>query len=211
MTLRPIMRSRFIFGVKDASRHGVQILPENIKSFAPELTMNQIQECWEDEQVIAELEKLGLALTHSPVLSARQQAALAIYMDMTIEANHAARLRLAGVHAREWEGWMGNPHFSQALSEISEDRMADVLPRAKVQLGAAADRGERWAVEMLMEVMGRHDRRAANIDVKALLRTIFGILDEAGVDREILKLVADKIRAEMGEGQAPVMQIQSPQ
>lgn len=206
MALQARSVARIVLGAKMASGHGLQVNPENIHAMIPDMTLALIQEGLDDERVLRGLDELGLTASRKPEVTAQQHAALSIYMDMSIKADHRRRLQLAGVTPRQWEGWLANPVFQAALDQISEERMAAHMPRAKMELAGAADRGERWAVEMLFEVQGRHDRRQVNVDMRALLGQIFGILDENGVDQATLTKIATQIRGAMGQ-QAPVMQI----
>jgi hypothetical protein len=129
--------------------------------------------------------------------------ALAIYADTSIPMTHRERLRNARVTQAKWDGWMRNPRFMARLEELAEERLAGSNPNAVLKLLEAVDKGERWAIEMSLEMTGRHRRNQDGQDPSALFAALFQVLDEAGVPQETMQKIGQRFRELANPGSAP--------
>lgn len=200
-----------LYASEQLARQGIPITVNTVTSQADRhregITIAVVTELLKTPRMIAAFADRGLVTEDNGQLTADQLHALAIYTDMGLSANHAGRLRLAGVSESRWRGWKRNPNFERELAVLSEETVRGAQPVAMQRLSEAADRGERWAIEMVLEVTGRHDRRKETVDVNKVLTAVFAILDEEVPDVAILGRVADRVRTMMGAGAAPVLQI----
>lgn len=120
--------------------------------------------------------------------------ALAVYLDTSTPMTHRERLRAAGVTQTKWDGWKRNPRFAARLAELSEERIADLIPVASLGLFSAADRGERWAIEMGLAITGRYEPGKSGADPQQLLMAVFDILDDEGVPPAVMRKVGARLR-----------------
>lgn len=179
------------------------LTPERLQSEIPDLTLVQCRKLLESDRMVQALEARGVTFTPLDALTAHQMHALAIYADTSVPMTHRERLRNAKVTQAQWDGWMRNPRFAAYLEQISEDRLAHSLPNAHLKLVEAVDRGERWAVEMLYEMTGRHRRNDTGQNPAELFAAMFQVLDEAGVDPQTLAQIGARLKQLAVPGSAP--------
>jgi len=139
-------------------------------------------------------------------MTPEQLSAAAVYFDSTSKMSHKQKLQAAGITELRWRGWMKEPAFARYVGEIGESILREAQPVALVRIAESIDKGERWAIELGLEITGRHDRREKSVDINQLLMGIFGILDDEVGDPKVLAKIAEKVKLMIGGG-APVMQI----
>lgn len=204
--------SAAIYAAEQADRAGHAITVESMATFNPELPKKVLADLLTTTKFQVALEERGLALPSASGLSPEQLAAAAIYLDMTTPMSHAQKLKAAGITDAKWRGWLRQPKFAQLVSQVSEEALRAAEPVALQRLSQLVDDSNLKAIEMVLEITGRHDRRKETVDVNQLLLAIFTVLDDeisplpGGVD--VLNKINTRVRAMMGGGQAaPVMQI----
>lgn len=209
--LNPIARNaseedQFAFIVQACERlHRRQqpLTPDHLQSELPDLTLTQARKLLESDRLAAALEARGITFAPLDALTAHQVHALSIYADTSVPMTHRERLRNAKVTQAKWDGWMRNPRFAARLEEIAEDRLAGSNPNAVLKLLEAQDRGERWAIELGMEMTGRHRRGQDGQDPSVLFAALFEVLDEAGVPQEVMQKVGQRFRQLANPSSAP--------
>lgn len=173
---------RFFFRAVQASvqaqRNGLMIDPDSLHGMDAGLPVHKLRELMTKPMFARALEDRGIAIDRADELSAHQQAALAIYLDMSVPMSHQQRLRAAKVTQAQWDGWLREARFSHELATLSEERLKSIQPTAHLRLAEQVDKGERWAIEFLNEMTGRHDRRQTTVNVPAALVEVAAILDE---------------------------------
>lgn len=198
---RPSVEERFfaqvMFAVQQVASMGMLPTVQSLRGVNPDLPAKQLGELMETERFKLACEELGVRLSDTPGLEPEQVAALAIYLDSSTDATHAQRLRAAGVSGAKWRGWMRNPVFAGYLQQAAGQAMFDAIPLAQQRVVEAAGRGERWAVELLMEMTGVHDRRGEGVDVRGLLERVFSVLDEE-LDSAAFDRVAGRLKQAAG-------------
>lgn len=192
VSLAEILFSRVMFAAEQANRQGFDISVETIRMQNADLTQTAVSEVLQLDKFHHALAVRGIPLSTKTGLTPRQLAALSVYMDMTTPANHRARLRLAGVTQGEWDGWSRQPAFAARLTEVSEDRLAAATPIALKSVVEQADMGKQWAVELVLEMNRRHDRRQDIPDPSIALRQVFDVLDEI-LPQDLLDLLREKL------------------
>jgi hypothetical protein len=201
--------ARVVYAAQLVHEQGFAVTVDMIRARFPDLPYRQVQEVLESERFAASAEELGLPLSEHPGLLPEQMAALAIYLDTSTPATHSQKLRAAGVSQAKWRGWLRQPAFAARLQDVAGQLLQDSVPVAFQRIAEAVDGGERWAVELSLEMTGTHDRRNDGTDLRKLLTDVFNILDEEIADSAVLERIAAKIKQAMGQ-QAPVVIQQAP-
>jgi hypothetical protein len=187
-----LLFSRVLYAAEMAARQGHDISTETIRMQNPELTYTTVQQVLQLDKFQHALAVRGIPMSSKTGLTPRQLAALSVYMDMTTPANHAQRLQLAGVSQVMWDGWNRQPAFAARMSEVSEERLAAATPVALKAVVEQAEMGKQWAVELVLEMNKRHDRRQDIPDPSIALRQVFDVLDEI-LPQDLLDLLREKL------------------
>lgn len=196
-----------LHAAEQCARQGFAITVETLRMMNPELSGPKVAELLGTERFQHAAQARGIPLTSLTGLSPQQLLALRIYTDMSVPASHAQRLKLIGVADATWRGWLRQPRFAAEVSFLAEAQLAAGKDVALLKLAEATSEGARWAVELTLEVTGRHDRRREGVDVNQLLMAVFSILDEEVPDVAVLRRIDDRIKQLMGAGAAPVLTI----
>lgn len=207
-TLRPqrvprvqeVMFTRAVVAALALHRQGIPITPASLNSENSDITKPQYEALLMNDKYLAALADRGIEPGTVRGMTPRQMSALAIYFDSTSTQSHRQRLAAAGVTSAEWGGWLKNPYFAREYMAMSEDLAAAGGPLALQRLVEQVDRGERWAVELMLEVTGRHDRRPKSVDLNALMMGLFTILDDAGIPADVMAKIGTKIKEMVGGG-----------
>lgn len=209
---KPSLEERFfaqvVFALQQLRDAGISPTPQSIHGMNPDLPVKQLGELMQTERFALACEELGISLSDTPGLEPAQVAALAIYLDTSVSATHSQRLRAAGVTSAQWKGWMRQPVFASFLQNAAGQAVFDAIPAAQQRIAEAAGAGERWAIELLLEMTGIHDRRGDGVDARALLERVFTVLDEE-LDSHAFDRVSGRLRAAAGQ-QMPLMVSASP-
>lgn len=184
-------------------RRQAPLTPDHLNAELPDLTLQQARKLLESDKLAKALAARGITFAPLDALTAHQMHALSIYADTSVPMTHRERLRNAKVTQAQWDGWLRNPRFMARLDEIAEERLASSNPNALLKLLEAQDRGERWAIELSLEMTGRHRRGADGQNPAELFAALFQILDEAGVPQEVLTKVGRRFQELANPGSAP--------
>jgi len=204
------MFNTVLYQVIQFDRQGIAVTAETIRreiGGGRSMTVRDVAAILASSKMQEALLERGIELESTTGLSPEQLYALSIYLDMTVPMNHSQKLRAAGVTDARWRGWMRQPAFAKELADLSEETLRASQPVALQRVAEAVDAGARWAIELSLEMTGRHDRRKETLDVRALLMGIFSVLDDEITDVAVLQRISDKIKQQMGAAQAPVLQI----
>lgn len=132
---------------------------------------------------------------HSTKLSSTQLYALSHVLSPTAAGNLTQRLRQIGVNWAQWQAWMKNPEFAQAVRVISADTMEEMAPHIQTSLIKQAEKGDVSAIKFWYEVTGRYDPNANKaIDVIAVLSGVVEIISKHVTDPAVLSKIGDDIR-----------------
>lgn len=108
-------------------------------------------------------------------LTPQQDFALMVLTDIT-KKTWSARLREAGISQAVFMAWMQNPTFARRWHELSE-KLTSNSELALIQLQQQVGDGNMRAIELALEVSGRHDRmQIANLNVIAVMNRIMEII-----------------------------------
>lgn len=195
--------TRAVAAAEAAWNQGHAISPQTLRMQDPALPARLLGPVLELELFQQALAERGIQATING-LTPQQLSTLNMYFSVELPTgtSHAERLRAAGTTVQQWKGWMRSPRFAERVQQLSEHGMRDALPIAMQRLAEKADQGERWAVEMVLEVTGRHDRREKSVDLRDVLQKIFTILDEEVSDPAILDRIAQAVRRIVSGGEA---------
>jgi hypothetical protein len=189
-----------LYAAMKLAQEGVAVTAETLNGENSEIPKRVYVDLLGNEKFQDALEARGIRTSTVAGLSPHQMSALAIYLDMSTKLTHAQKLKAARVTEYMWRGWMRNPEFAAHLNGLAEGILQDVKPVALQRIAEAVDDGERWAIELGLEITGRHDRRNTNVDVGAILLEVFTALDEAGIPNQVMGDIAAKIKNRIGAG-----------
>lgn len=184
-------------------RRQMPLTPESLNGEIPDLTVTQARKLLESDKLVGSLAARGVTFVPVDALTAHQLHALTIYLDTSVPMTHRERLRAAKVTQVQWDGWMRNPRFQARLEEVSEERMAASNPLTLIRLMEAVDAGQRWAIELSLEMTGRHRRNQDGQNVAELFAAVFQVLDEAQVPQEVMQVVGQRFMELANPGSAP--------
>ena len=190
--------ARVLYAAERAQEAGMAVTVDTVRTFNRDLPRKLVAEVLATEKFARAAQDRGIRLSGDPDLTAEQLTALSIYLDTSAQATHAQKLRAMGVKAATWRGWMRQPAFAQRLSDMAGALMRDSVPVAMQRISEGVDKGERWAIEMMLEITGVHDRRGDGQDARRILSDVFNVLDEMVDDPAILAAIGEKVRARMG-------------
>ncbi len=200
--VQALLMHRIFSAAESLSRQGIEVNVQTLNGEDQRLGLDVLERALPSRVIQAGLRARGIEVG-APLneLTVEQRAFLAIYLDMSNPATHRAKLRAAGVTQRQLDGWMRQPIFRQEMAALSEERLRSVQPLAFERLSEMVDQGNFKAIEMVLEVLGRHDRRQGTVDVQAVLMGVFSVLDEElasvpGGD-EVMRRVAARMRNAM--------------
>lgn len=185
---------KVVYAAEMCQRQGWTISPETLMMVNPDFRAGPLGELLQTDKFQNALHARGVPMSTKSGLSARQLAALTVFMDMSTPATLTQKLRMAGVTKLEWDGWFRQPAFAARLSELAEDATAQNTPTAMQRLAQAVDAGAPWAVQFALAMNKRFDPRAETVDPMIAVREIFDILDEI-LDDETLRAVEERMRA----------------
>lgn len=191
--------ARALAACEQAWSAGVPLTAENLAGFDPALPTRLTRPLLVSSRFVQLLSARGIEPRTLDGLSPQQISAIDMYFlsDLPSGTPHSKRVRAAGVTLTQWRGWMRNPRFSERVARLSEQMLVDSQPLALSRIAEAVDKGERWAIELQLEMSGRHDRREKQADLGSILRAVFSVLDEEGLPGEVMAKIAKTISERM--------------
>lgn len=202
-----VLLTRAIAAAEMLHRQGIVVTPDELFVEDKGIPLQLWRELAETEQFQHALEVRGIPPASLTGLTPRMLSALELFFEMEGKS-FDQRLRAAGINRRIWTSWMRIPQFAKYVEGHGELALKDAVPAMLEQVAEKGRRGEKWAVELGLEITGRHDRRQQQTSIQDVLMTVFMALDDAGVPADMLSRIGDSIRRRMGapEG-APVIQL----
>lgn len=194
--------ARCMYAAEMVHRMGLPVTADTLHQENNEIPLRTWRELLASRRVQDALEERGIPLVSHNGLTPEQLAAAAIVLDPSSSMTQAQRFRAAGITAQKWRSWMRQPLFAAYVGNTSEDILRDAVPLFRQKVVEQADKGERWAVELGLEMTGAHDRRNHGVNLEDVLRLVFMSLDDAGVSVELMQRISEKIKARLG-GAAP--------
>lgn len=187
-----------LYAAQAVHRQGIPVTPDTMHSENPDVPKRLYADLLTNEKFLTALAERGIDLVSPKGLTPEQESALSIYFDMGLSLTHAQRLKAAGITDAKWRGWLRQEDFAREHAAIAEAIIADTRDVSLVRLAEAVDRGERWAVELTLELTGRHDRRNLGVDPAAAMMTVFQVLDDAAIPPQVMARVAEALRGMLG-------------
>lgn len=127
-------------------------------------------------------------------LSALQLNAILTLQDFTDGRSTSAKLRTIGVTMPQYRAWMRNPLFAQQMSRESENNLADSVGMALNRLIGNAEAGDQRAVEKLLEISGRYNPQAQELQNAQQVLQIFLESLERHASPEVLRSVHEDVQ-----------------
>ena len=185
---------RVLFAATQAHREGLGVSVASIRAMNPDLAESVVAATLSSPRMQHALADRGMRLASANVLDGRQLDAVAIVYGSPSGMSFARRLAAAGVSRAEWDGWMREPVFSRYVSDLAEDRLLSAVPVAVANLANLAEDGSPVAIDRVLEIAGRHDRRQSGGDFSALLQGLLLILDDEVRDSGTLQRIGTRLR-----------------
>lgn len=199
-TAQETLLGKAVYAAVALQRQGLPILAETLHAENGNISHRQWRELLESEKYLEALEERGITVGTVRGCTPPQMSALAIYFDTTLKMNHTQRLRAAGVRSAQWQGWLRQAPFAAEYSRLAEERIRGAEGLALQRTAEAVDAGERWAIELTLEITGRHDRRPRSVDLNALFMGLYTILDDEGIPGETLARIGSRVKDMLGGG-----------
>lgn len=143
------------------------------------------------------LDYRGIQWNETTGLSYEQNMALLKLSDPTDRRMTGAKLKELGVPYARYQAWMRDAMFSQALRSMSENNLKDAIPVALNKLVANAESGDQRAIEKVLEVTGRYNPAAQQVeDAKVVVRRIIEAVIRHVQDPDIRRAIMSDIESE---------------
>ena len=129
-------------------------------------------------------------------LTAEQLYAIQLLQDPSDRRSVKARLEPVGISIGKYRAWMRNPLFAKAMNEQSEQNLGDGVNVAMNRLIAAADAGEPWAINKLLEISGRwNPQQQEQQNARTVVLMLMEVLQAKITDKELLREILDEVRS----------------
>lgn len=144
----------------------------------------------------AALKLRGIDFDLKQGLTAEQLYAIQLLQDPSDRRTVKARLEPVGVSMGKYRAWMRNPAFSAAMREQSEQNLGDAVNVAMNRLIGAADAGEAWAIQKVLEISGRYNPAAQEQqNARTVVMVLMEVLQAKVKDKELLREILDEVRS----------------
>lgn len=127
-------------------------------------------------------------------LTSLQLNALLILQDFTDARSTSAKLKTIGVTMPQYRAWMRNPLFAQQMAKESEHNLADSVGMALNRLVGNAEAGDQRAIEKLLEISGRYNPQAQELQNAQQVLQIFLEALERHASPEVLRSVHEDVQ-----------------
>lgn len=166
-----------VMAAESAHRQGLPIDAPVLTRLNPTLDPEQVSQLLGESKFLRALTDRGIQVTDYDGLTAEQLTFLRIYMDPTLKADGAKRLKIAGVTQAQLEGWLQRDAFRARYTEISEDLLQAAMPVAKQRIAMGIDQGKLDYIKLGMELTGVYNPRGGpSVDVMAFARLVQDVL-----------------------------------
>lgn len=158
-----------------------------------------VRAAYSSPELQAALRIRGIELDPKMGLSHEQLLAITILQDPSDRRSVKTRLEAVGIPHAKYRAWMRNPTFSAAMNSQAEQNLGDAPQMALNRLIAAADAGEPWAVNKVLEISGRWNPQQQDVqNARAIVLTVMEVIQaELGDQPEKLERILSKVRGKM--------------
>lgn len=179
-------------------------LPVSRSKNARVWTVAQVQAVLESEMGRRALADRGLALHDEQELTYEMVATIRALLDPSART-HAQRLKVAGVTATQYQGFLTYPKFRQALQEGTEVALKGGIAQANAALVRNVEKGDLKAIQYIHTLTGYYDpNKQQALDAQQMMQEMMSIIFKRVKDPETLMgLAADlellKRQLELGD------------
>lgn len=158
-----------------------------------------ISKIWATPEFKEALSLRGIDFDAKIGLSAEQLYAIQLLQDPSDRRSVKARLEQVGISIGQYRAWMRNPVFSRAMTEQAEQNLGDSVNVSLNRLVAAADAGESWAINKVLEMTGRWNPQQQEVqNARTVVLTVMEVIqEELADDKEALERILSRVRGKM--------------
>jgi hypothetical protein len=196
---------RALVGAYLAHTRQQRVSADTICAQDPGLDMTRVALLLDTPKFRESLEQRGIpAEAVDGQLSAEQLFAIQVMVDPATTLSPWAKLRRLGITFTQWNGWLAQPAFARAYSDVVEKITAESVPNALTRLNQLADAGDMKAIEMLLKLTGRLGSDQGSVtDFKRLMAVVLeAVQRNVSSDVEYAAVVKDLFREVEKEGVA---------
>lgn len=165
-------------------------LPKSKSKHAIQPSVAQVQSVLESAIGRRALADRGLALADEQELTYAMVATIRALVDPR-PLSHAQRLRLAGVTASEYQGFLTYPRFRQTLQESTEVALKGGIAEANAALTRNVQKGDLKAIQYLHQLTGYWDpNKQQTLDVQQVIQEMMTIVFKRVTDPTVLLALA---------------------
>lgn len=168
-------------------------LPKSKSKNAIAATVAQVQAVLESAMGRRALADRGLALSGEQELTYEMVATIRAMLDPR-PLSHAQRLRLAGVTAQEYQGFLTYPKFRHTLQESTEVALKGGIAQANARLVQQVEKGDLKAIQYLHQLTGYWDpNKQQTLDVQQIIQEMMAIIFKRVTDADTLMGIAAEV------------------
>lgn len=168
-------------------------LPKSKAKNALAPTVSQVQAVLESAMGRRALADRGLQLSGEQELTYEMVATIRAMLDPR-PLSHAQRLRLAGVTASEYQGFLTYPRFRQTLQESTEVALKGGIAQANARLVQQVEKGDLKAIQYLHQLTGYWDpNKQQTLDVQQVIQEVMSVVFKRVTDPDTLMGIAAEI------------------
>jgi len=158
-----------------------------------------VRQAWATPEFKEALAIRGIEFEAKVGLTAEQLYAIQILQDPSDKRMVKARLSAIGIPMTKYTAWMRNPVFARAMTEQAEQNLGDSVNTALNRLVAAADSGESWAINKVLEMTGRWNPQQQEVqNARTVVLTVMEVIqEECADDKELLDRILNRVRGKM--------------
>lgn len=171
---------------------------------------NEIMSSWEefDKKTLgkamaspefkAALKIRGIEFDEKQGLTAEQLYAIQILQDPSDRRTIKARLEAVGISIGKYRAWMRNPLFASAMNSQAEQNLGDSVNVSINRLIAAADAGEPWAINKVLEMTGRWNPQQQEVqNARTVVLMMMEVIQSKIQDKVLLESILTEVRGKM--------------
>ena len=137
----------------------------------------------------------GIEFNHETGLTIEQSMALLKLTDPTDRRMTNTKLKDLGIPMARYQAWMKQPLFIGSYKTQSEAGLKEAVPMVLTKLVGNAETGDQRAIEKVLEITGRWNPAAQQVDdartvVLAIVESVIKHVQDAEIRKEIMADVA---------------------
>lgn len=177
-------------------RDGVFPTVEEVHTFWTRTPKKTISLIFATSEFKHAIELRGISMDENPGLTEEQSMALLLLSDPTDRRMTSTKLKQVGISMAKYHAWMRQPLFSTLLRERSEQNLGDAIPTALNRLVGNAEAGDQRAIEKLLEVTGRHNPQASELqNARQVILTLVEIILKRVLDPEVRREILSDLNS----------------